>query len=58
MYTATVYDQIPIMFLVGPVPPLYVSFLCVGEWVHPCIEAELIITMKIKVVTLDEYTSG
>ena len=56
MYTATAYDRIPIMFLGVPVPPLYMSFQCVSASVHvrKLVEAELIITMKMKVVPLDE----
>ena len=52
------------MFLGGPVPPLYVSFPGVGAWVRgyvgawvrgrKLLEAELTMTMKIKVINLDE----
>ena len=40
----------------GPVPPLYVSFPCVGTWVRvrKLVEDELTVTMKMKVVTLNE----
>ena len=46
-------------FLVGPVPPLYVSFPVVGPWVRvyvvdKLLETKLIITMEIKVFSIDE----
>ena len=50
-----------VRFLGWPVPPLYVSVPCVGcvvPWVRvrKLVEAELTMTMKMKVVKLDERT--
>ena len=56
----TLYSPASASFLSGPVPLLYTGFPGVRAYVHACVsvgklvEAELTMTIKVKVVSLDE----